>query len=41
MTPEPTPIHDTVLAELGPLKVAVDTDWDVLLSKAVLALAAK
>lgn len=38
-TPEPTPVHDAVLADLGPLCDPVDTDYVLLVSQAVLAMA--
>lgn len=41
MTSEPTPIHDQVLAELGPIGGPVDTDYEVLVAEAVLGLCAK
>lgn len=37
--PEPTPLWDGVLADLGELYAQVDTEWTVLESQAVLALA--
>ncbi len=38
-TPEPTPIHDAVLAKLGPLHATVDTEWTVLAAQAERAMA--
>lgn len=36
---DPLPIHDEVLAELGPLYADVDTDFVLLVSQAVMAMA--
>lgn len=36
---DPTPIHDEVLAELGPLYGPIDTEYVVLEAQAVMALA--
>lgn len=40
-TTEPCPIHDAVLADLGPLVDAVDTEYCVLEAQAVLAMAGR
>jgi hypothetical protein len=36
---EPTPLFDELIADLGPLHEPVDTDYVLLVSQAVLALA--
>jgi hypothetical protein len=37
--PPPTPLYDQLIADLGPLYAPVDTEWTVLESQAVLAMA--
>lgn len=38
IVPEPTPVWDAVLADLGAPYAQVDTEWTVLESQAVLAM---
>lgn len=38
-TPEPTPLWDELLADLGPIHGPVDTDYTLLVSQAVMAMA--